>query len=199
MEGFLRDVNRVMAAEVSDWDESSRYSLEIKDNLARVISSDRLTYDDFDQIATSLDGKLRARKVGFVAAVKADKEQRIETRFNGTESTNTAHPGDWIVTNMDRNRGLLVDQQGNVDTYVITATKFPTLYERDTGANVHGDIYRPKSVVDAVRLPGGFDIVAPWGERQQRSSGYLLRNRDDVYGIAKEAFDRTYEILKPDA
>jgi hypothetical protein len=47
--------------------------------------------------------------------------------------------------------------------------------------------------VDAIRLPGGFDIAAPWGERQRVPSGYLILNGSEVYGSNAEAFRATYE------
>ncbi len=43
--------------------------------------------------------------------------------------------------------------------------------------------------MSALPLPGGFDILAPWGERQTGASGYLLLNGDEVYGSSHEAFD----------
>ena len=48
--------------------------------------------------------------------------------------------------------------------------------------------------MSALSLPGGFDIVAPWGERQTGASGYLLLNGDEVYGISRDAFEATYEF-----
>ena len=46
--------------------------------------------------------------------------------------------------------------------------------------------------VEVIEFRGGFDIVAPWGERQRRSKGYLLLNRGEVYGIYEPIFDKTY-------
>jgi len=51
-------------------------------------------------------------------------------------------------------------------------------------------------VVSALSLPGGFDILAPWGERQTGASGYLLLNGDEVYAASRAAFDATYEVIK---
>ena len=44
-------------------------------------------------------------------------------------------------------------------------------------------------------LPGGFDILAPWGERQTGAAGYLLLNGTEVSGSSWDAFAETYEIL----
>lgn len=154
---------------------------------------------DFDAIARELAAKglaaFRARKISYVAARQATAPVEIETRYNGKESRNQAAVGDWIVTNMTLDRQILRDAEGCANTYVVPAANFPRLYDRDGGSTEFGDVYKAKGVVDALPLPGGFDIVAPWGERQQGVEGYLLRNGADVYGIHAEAFAKTYERL----
>jgi hypothetical protein len=138
---------------------------------------------------------VRARKIGFVAARKAKKPEVVETRWNGQETTNRARVADWIVTNLDPQQKPLRDDEGNVNRYVIPAEGFADLYEPTEGRNAYGAVYRAKGVVDAVALPGGFDIVAPWGERQTAPSGYLLCNGTDVYGNNTETFEATYQRL----
>ncbi len=117
----------------------------------------------------------------------------VETRWNGKETTNTARPGDFIVTNLSPQRQPLRDREGHMNVYVIAADKFPALYEPTSETSEHGAIYRAKGVVSALPLPGGFDILAPWGERQTGASGYLLLNGDEVYGSSRDAFEATYE------
>ena len=60
--------------------------------------------------------------------------------------------------------------------------------------SAQGAIYRAKGVVSTIPLPGGFDIAAPWGERQTATSGYLLCNGSEVYGNSRTAFEATYEV-----
>ena len=67
---------------------------------------------------------------------------------------------------------------------------------RIIGSNDFGRVCRAKGTVDAVAFAGGFEILAPWGERQRAAAGYIVRNGTDVYGIEERAFDATYEILK---
>ena len=69
------------------------------------------------------------------------------------------------------------------------------LYEPTEGRNDFGAIYRAKGVVSAIRLTGGFDIAAPWGERQQAPAGYLILNGAEVYGNNAETFEATYELV----
>ena len=57
-------------------------------------------------------------------------------------------------------------------------------------------MYRAKGVVSAIALPGGFDIVAPWGERETAPAGYLLLNGTEVYGCNQETFVATYEVVR---
>ena len=110
-----------------------------------------------------------------------------------SETRNAAHAGDWVVTNLTPARRPLADADGRLDTYVIAADRFPALYEPTGERCEHGAIHRARGVVDAIRLPGGFDIAAPWGERQQVASGYLILNGSEVYGSAADAFRATYE------
>jgi hypothetical protein len=151
---------------------------------------------DFESIAKTLGrAPLRARKIGFVAARTATVPEMVETRWNGKETTNTARVGDFIVTNLSPQRQPLRDEDGRFNVYVIVAKKFAGLYDPTDEDNQHGAIYRAKGVVSALPLPGGFDILAPWGDRQTGAAGYLLLNGDQVTGSSWDAFAKTYEDL----
>ena len=166
----------------------------------RFAADRKLTSADFAQVAKDLGvTPVRARKIGFVAAHRATATERVDTHWNGKETSNTAQPGDWIVTNLSPQQTPLTDRDGNFNTYVIQANRFADLYE-STGApssapGALGPVYRAIAVVHALRLPGGFDIVAPWGERQQISDGYLILNGEEVYGNHAETFEATYETV----
>ena len=168
---------------------------------ARLEADDKLTPVDFADIAEELGREpLRARKIGYVAARKADKRETdkretVETRWNGKETTNTAKPGDYIVTNLTPQRQPLRDGAGELNTYVISAARFPELYEATGEDSALGPVYSAKGVVSALPLPGGFDIMAPWGERQTGADGYLLMNGEEVYGAGTDAFEKTYEVV----
>ena len=159
----------------------------------RLVATETLTPSDFDAIAAALGVvPMRARKTGLVAARRAKERTTIETRWNGKESTIAAGPGDWIVTNMTPNRELMRDSDGHLNVYAIRADQYEAFYARDQGTTEAGDIYRAIGTVDALLFPGGFEIIAPWGEIQRADAGYLLRNGPDVYGNAKETFEATY-------
>jgi hypothetical protein len=162
----------------------------------RFTADQKLTRRDFEQLAVKLSAEpIRARKIGFVAAAQTTAARRIDTQWNSKETSNTANPGDWVATNLSPQQVPLRDSDGNLNTYVIPAARFPVLYEPTGIAGELGDVYKPKALVLALHLPGGFDIVAPWGERQQADSGYLLLNGDEVYGNNAETFEATYEVL----
>ncbi len=163
---------------------------------ARLEANAKLMPADFADIAKRVGtAPVQARKVGYVAARKAMKREVVETRWNGKETTNTAKAGDYILTNLLPQRKPLRDSEGKLNTYVITARRFADLYEPTGEESALGPIYRAKGVVSALSFPGGFDIVAPWGERQTGSAGYLLLSGEEVYGASAEAFATTYEIV----
>jgi hypothetical protein len=157
-----------------------------------------LTSADFDEIAEQIGvTSFCARKTGFVVAEKARGGEVVDTRWNGKETTNTARKGDWIVTNSSSRGETLRDRERHENRYVIAADRFSELYEQAASLDSGGTakLYRAKGIVTAIRLDGGFDIVAPWGERQTAPAGYLILNGDEVYGNNAETFALTYEKL----
>jgi hypothetical protein len=67
----------------------------------RLTSNAILTPADFEALAKQLSvDPLLAQKIGFVAARRAEKIEKVDTISDGYETTNTANVGDWIVTNM---------------------------------------------------------------------------------------------------
>jgi len=166
---------------------------------ARVEADARLQPNDFQAIAGKLGRTaIRARKAGYVAARRAQGREVVETRWNGEETRNTAREGDWVVTNLSSHREVLRDSEGHENRYVIAGRRFDELYEPadGKGKGAAPDVYRAKGIVSALALDGGFDIVAPWGERQRASAGYLILNGEEVYGNNAETFRATYEEVR---
>jgi len=164
----------------------------------RLESKGALSAKDFQAIAATIGvAPVRARKTGLVAAKRAARGRTVETRWNGKETQNRARAGDWIVTSLSFERKVLRDGEGSQNTYVIAGDRFGELYEAAGTRTVArlGAVYRPKGIVSALHLSGGFDILAPWGERQTGRSGYLILNGEDVYGNNAETFQGTYEVL----
>ena len=164
----------------------------------RLESNKVLTPADFRAIAAKSQLEpVHARKTGLIAARRAARARTVETRWNGKETTNHAQAGDWIVTSLSPARKVLRDAEGHKNTYVVPADRFLELYAPLRGKEIArlGKVYRPKSVVTALRFRGGFDILAPWGERQTAPAGYLILNGADVYGNHAETFEATYQAL----
>lgn len=161
----------------------------------RLLAPSRLTPVDFEALTRELGVvPIKAKKIGLVSARRAEHRQSVETRWNGAETVSVAEPGDSIVANMDAGGAILRDRDGHPNLYVIRAARFPELYEPAEGETEFGQVYRPRGVVEAIHLPGGFEIMAPWGEIQRAGAGYLIRNGEEIYGNQKETFERTYAI-----
>jgi len=162
----------------------------------RLVATEKLGPAEFRHIAGNIGRRaFEARKVSLIAARQAEAPETVETRWNGVETTNIARPGDWIATSLASGGKPMRDAAGNANVYAIRGETFDRLYERTTGENEFGGLYRAKSVVRAIRLEGGFDILAPWGERQTAESGYLILNGDEVYGNHRDTFEGAYEII----
>ena len=166
----------------------------------RLVAGVVLSETDFHAIAETLGTKpLEARKMALIAVRSATAGERIETHWNGSETINTAKPGDWVATSLTAEGEVLRDRDGNANSYVIPAADFSTLYSPVEGSNQFGRFHAARGTVAALRLSGGFEILAPWGERQTAPDGYLLLSGSDVYGNNAETFAATYAILRPPA
>ena len=176
----------------------SRFEIAGDSRRQRLRSEEKLTPEDFDAIAKRLGtAPRRARKVGIVAAYVVRDAKTFSTAWATEKTKSEAVPGDWIVTNLDRDGEPITDHKKEINQYVIKADRFPKLYKRIPGETKYGPQFRAReeSEVYSIRLTGGIDILAPWGERQSVASGYLLRNRDEVYANDERSFEKTYEIL----
>ena len=163
--------------------------------IPRLTSTSPLNADDFHALSGMLGvAPIHARKIGRVAAHKAQRRQHFETHWNGKESEITAEAGDWIVTTLTPAAEVMRDRSGQANTYAIKPERFDELYEATGDANAFGGIYRAKGVVEAIFLPGGFEIEAPWGETQSAETGYLLLNGEEVYGNSRDTFKATYAV-----
>jgi len=168
-------------------------------DLPHLTADEKLGADHFTAIARELSTvPIRARKTGFVAATKTAIAQRVTTHWNGEETVNIAKPGDYVVANLSPLQKVLRDDRGEANIYVIRGDKFSGLYELDAGGGMteFGPVYRARGEVIALYLAGGFEILAPWGEVQRASRGYILKNaQGEVYGNADETFLATYKRL----
>jgi hypothetical protein len=174
------------------------YRIEHNGSRPRVVSESGISATDFAQLAIDLGIEPhRARKAGRVAARQATRRERVETRWNGKETENEAVPGDWIITALSADDVPLRDDSAHLNVYVVTQDRFGSLYEPlpTPGATPYGAIFQPRGYVEAVRITGGFEIKAPWGEMQYADDGWLLLSGSEVYGNHRDTFDETYDLL----
>lgn len=167
----------------------------------RFVSETPLSPADFQALAARRGATVkRYRKSGWIAARRSAATEEVWTRWRGSETRNTAAPGDYVVTALDDALAPLRSDRGEVNIWVIRAAKFPELYApdpdgRSPSGGAEGALYRPRGVVDAFEIPEGFTIAAPWGETQSIETGYLLKSGDEVYGNHAETFRATYEEI----
>jgi hypothetical protein len=113
----------------------------------------------------------------------ADTERVVvTTTADGVETTNTAIPGDVIMSGPSG------------ELYVVKSGKFASLYEGTLGAAVIPN-QSPRRVT---RYTGGTTVVftAPWGEDMVLKPGdYLVADGEGFYRIAREEFEKTYDPL----
>ena len=123
------------------------------------------------------------RKFGVVTAIKATAEQQVRTVIDGkVETTNVAHPGDYIVTG------------ASGEKYVLTSEKMKSRYKK-----IADNQYEAIGECFAVKYNGkSFKFTAPWGEDMICNNGdYIcstILDGSDVYRIEKEVFKKTYKL-----
>lgn len=109
----------------------------------------------------------------------------VVTRLpDGKETSNTAEPGDIIMSGVSREK------------YVIKAAKFPKLYTGSIGKDVIPE--QTPRMVARYTEPQTITFEAPWGEQMILKTGdYVVREADGkgFYRIAKAEFEKTYERI----
>ncbi|HUS97831.1 MAG TPA: hypothetical protein VMX97_13960, partial [Hyphomicrobiaceae bacterium] len=87
-----------------------------RNDIPRLLAPELLTRTDFDQISVDLGAAIfSARKSGLVAARRSNEPERVETKWNGKESSDVAASGDWIITNLSPAGEPLRDRDGNTN------------------------------------------------------------------------------------
>lgn len=150
--------------------------------LAGAASDAQVAYREIDPKVIDFSGAAVFRKTARLAQDKieiAKAEQEVVTVIAGKpETRNMAKPGDYVVT------GALGER------YVIAGNRFDRLYEPDPSRS--GE-FRSKGTVLVVLLTEPVTFKAPWGEQQRiDAGGVMVKNGDDIYGIAEAAFAETY-------
>lgn len=102
---------------------------------------------------------------------------------------------DWVATKIDEEGNNIVDANGHINQWIISAKTFSKKYEAVPG---HPGIYKPVGGPQKfIRLDEGIHIIQ-WGEDWNVDvGGYInFTNPDDMYVIAGRDFDDNYRIIK---
>ena len=140
---------------------------------------------------------IRYRKSLNVRAKRATKTQTVVSlTSDGRETANKAAAGDFIVRNLTSAR----------ETYVVTAEKFHSRYQRICENEDGFALYEPKGEVSALAIDGYvlatlnkgevFYIEAPWGSPERAAKGdYFVTPADmsEIYRIGRREFHETYK------
>ena len=141
-----------------------------------------------------------AKKSSRIIARKGNLGEEIKTFVeNGTvETINKVKEVngqiDVVITNANIDGSPIIDKNGKANTYIIPFETFDRKYEFDFESK-YGNIYRPKGEAQKfIEISEDIEILASWGEKQFLKSGSFLNisNKEDIYGIAREEFLKTY-------
>ena len=126
-------------------------------------------------------------------SVDAEGKPIVEKRDRVTEDPETKETG-WVVTKADENGNAIVDANGHINQWIISAPKFHQKYE---GTDVEG-LYKPVGGPQVfVELPINA-IIFQWGQEMRIAAGGFINvtNLDDIYGISKRDFEDTYRFVE---
>jgi len=112
--------------------------------------------------------------------VSGEQRQVITVTSDGKETTNTAEPGDIIMSGPSK------------ENYVVKAAKFPKLYSGDIGGLVIPE--QSPRMVAAYKGTKTVTFTAPWGESMILKPGdYLVKDGSQgYYRIASAEYKETY-------
>lgn len=168
---------------------AAEWAEAMADNEPTRLNVGELDFDSVEETFSKIADPAKAVAPEFVSV-----ETPIETVFRRednteyVETTNTAQPGDAIIT------GPKGEQ------YVLTPEEFGAMYEPlvdENGETIEGQ-FLPKNVVKRIKNPTGQEIVidAPWGGDQNGEADcWLVESQinGDRYIIEASAFEATYK------
>ena len=105
----------------------------------------------------------------------------------------TQKPG-WIATKVDENGDPIIDDNNNLNNWIIDDSTFRKKYETDPE---NPNLCKPKRGPQTfVEIPDNI-ILNQWGEDMAiAAGGYInITNPDDMYGISQRDFEDTYKYI----
>lgn len=155
---------------------------------------------------------------GFLSPIRAEKFARVIARQgivgekviswsidgNGNEIKEkedvigidkTTNSIDWIVTKVDENGNIIIDNNNHLNQWIITAPVFRKKYEIDLE---NPSLFKPKGGIQIfVQIPHNI-ILNQWGQDMKIACGGFINitNSDDMYGISERDFFDTYKFVE---
>ena len=107
---------------------------------------------------------------------------------------NTNMPS-WVVTKVDENGRILIDNNNHPNEWIIEDSKFKQKYEVDTE---NPNLFCQKRVVQIFAQISENITLNQWGcDMNIAAGGYInITNPTDMYGISKRDFEDTYRFVE---
>ena len=126
-------------------------------------------------------------------SVKQERNEIQEKINTVSVDPKTNIPG-WVVTKLDDNGEIMVDNNGHINEWIIDDATFKKKYEMDE--QVPG-VFKPKGQNQVfVQIPDNITLEQ-WGSEMNIAAGGFINITDsnDMYGISKRDFEDTYKFV----
>ena len=147
---------------------------------------------------------IKAEKTGRISAVKGtvgeeviswsvdEKGNPIQEKVATVSVDENGETG-WIVTKLDENGKPVIDQNGNLNQWIIDDKTFKKKYEL-----AKDNVYKPTGGVQTFVKVNDNIILNQWGSDMMiAAGGYInITNADDMYGISGRDFADTYGTVE---
>lgn len=124
----------------------------------------------------------------------------VYTENGNVEAEQVCEEGSWVVTRADKDGKAVVDDYGHVNSWKMSDEEFRSNYDVES-MDVKGYVRANRDPQTLMQVDKNIAIMKPWGENGKMipqtldAGGYLnISNNDDIYCIAKNEFDETYEV-----
>ena len=136
---------------------------------------------------------------GSVLARPAVPGERLTvwTQDGNNEGLEIADEGDVVVTRVDKKGRPVLNKDGNPNTWKMAGDTFKASYDTEHPDPETGAYIPTGGPRRFVQVGKDISFDAHWGGVQNiRKGGYLnITNPDDVFGIAREEFLETYQLM----
>lgn len=173
MEDYIKvDVMKYVRDGLLNGDMQPRYA----EKFARVIAKRGAIGENVISFSTDSNGNAIQEKVGVVGKDKETGEV------------------DWILTKADSEGNAIVDDNGNLNQWIVDNKTFTKKYEVQVDES---HIYKPKGGKQIFVQINDNIILNQWGSDMKIAKGGFINitRIDDMYGISKRDFYDTYKFL----